>query len=158
MSPGSKPSRSPSFYSYSHEDEALRDQLAKHLSLLKRQGVIAEWHDRRIGAGEEWKGEIDKNLESARIILLLVSPSFLASDYCYDIELKRAIERHDEGEARVIPIILRPVDWKGASFAKFAALPRDERPVTLWSDRDEAFLDVAVGIRRAVEAMRNSAR
>ena len=103
------------FYAYSHnaEDESLRDQLEKHLSLLKRQGIIAGWHDRQIGAGEEWKGQIDRNLESAQVVLLLISPSFLASDYCYDIEMKRAIERHDHGEAKVVPIILRPVDWRG---------------------------------------------
>jgi hypothetical protein len=141
------------FYSYSHEDEVLRDQLAKHLSLLKRQGVIASWHDRMIGAGADWKGAIDKNLDEAYIILLLISPSFLASDYCYDIEMKRAIERHDGGTAIVIPVILRSVDWQGSPFARFQVLPKDGKPVTLWSDRDEAFTDVAKGIRRAVEAI-----
>jgi hypothetical protein len=141
------------FYSYSHEDEPLRDQLAKHLSLLKRQGVIAAWHDRMIGAGDEWKGEIDKNLEEAQVILLLISPSFLASDYCYDIEMKRAIERNEAGAARVIPVILRSVDWQGSPFARLQVLPKDGKPVTLWPDRDEAFTDVAKGIRRAVEAM-----
>ena len=138
------------FYAYSHnaEDESLRDQLEKHLSLLKRQGIIAGWHDRQIGAGEEWKGQIDRNLESAQVVLLLISPSFLASDYCYDIEMKRAIERHDHGEAKVVPIILRPVDWGGAPFDKLQVLPSDGKPVTLWQDRDEAFKNVAVSIRR----------
>ena len=138
------------FYSYSHEDESLRDELAKHLSLLKRQGVIAEWHDRRIGAGDEWKGAIDKNLDEAHIILLLVSASFLASDYCWDVETKRALERHDKGEAKVIPVILRPVDWKGAPFGKLQALPKDGKAITSWQNRDEAFTDVAVGIRTAI--------
>jgi DNA-binding MarR family transcriptional regulator len=146
------------FYSYSHRDESLRDELEEHLSLLRRQGIIAGWHDRRIGAGEEWKGEIDRFLESSQVILLLVSPSFLASDYCYEIEARRAIERHEKGEARVIPVILRPVDWKGAPFAKLAVLPKGGEPVTSWKDRDEAFLDVAVGIRTAVEEMMARAR
>jgi hypothetical protein len=141
------------FYSYSHEDEALRDELAKHLSVLKRNGVISEWHDRRIGAGEEWKGSIDKNLEEAQIILLLVSSSFLASDYCWDVETKRAIERHDHGEAKVLPIILRPCDWQGAPFAKLQGLPKNAKAVTTWTNKDEAWTDVAVGIRRAVETM-----
>jgi hypothetical protein len=141
------------FYSYSHKDEDLRKELEDHLSLLRRQGVISGWHDRMIGAGEEWRGELDKNMDEAQIILLLISPSFLASDYCYDIETKRALERHDKGEATVIPVLLRPVDWEGAPFARLQGLPIDLRPVTTWTNKDEAFMNIAKGIRRAVEAM-----
>ena len=139
------------FFSYSHKDERLRDKLEEHLANLKRQGVIAGWHDRKIGAGREWAGEINKHLESAQIILLLVSSSFLASDYCHDVELKRALERHERGEARVIPIILRPVDWHGAEFGKLQALPKDAKPVTKWGNRDEAFKNVAEGISKATK-------
>ena len=146
------------FYSYSHKDEELRKELEDHLSLLRRQGVISGWHDRMIGAGEEWKGQLDKNLEEAQIILLLISPSFLASDYCYDIETKRALDRHDKGEATVIPILLRPVDWEGAPFARLQGLPIDLRPVTTWTNKDEAFKNIAQGIRRAIEGMRNGTR
>jgi len=147
-------------YSYSHKDEALRDELEEHLSLLKRQGYIVGWHDRRIGAGKEWKDQLDKNLEEAQIILLLISPSFLASDYCYDIETKRALERHDKGEATVIPVLLRPVDvdWEGAPFARLQGLPIDLRPVTTWTNKDEAFKNIAQGIRRAIEGMRDGIR
>ncbi|HEU0174048.1 MAG TPA: TIR domain-containing protein [Blastocatellia bacterium] len=137
------------FFSYSHKDEELRDQLSNHLSTLKRNQFITAWHDRRIGAGTEWTSEIDERLDAADIILLLISSDFLASDYCYDVEVKRAMERHDGGEARVIPVILRPVDWKGAPFGKLQALPRDARPVTEWPNRDQAFLDIAQGIRAA---------
>ena len=146
------------FYSYSHEDESLRDELAKHLSSPKRQGIIAEWHDRRIGAGDEWKGAIDENLEEAQIILLLVSSSFLASDYCWDVETKRALERHNIGDAKVIPIILRPCDWHGAPFGQLQALPKDAKAVTTWTNKDEAWTDVALGIRRAVESMTAKSR
>ena len=139
------------FLSYAHEDENLRDELAKHLKLLERQRVISAWYDRQITAGTEWKGQIDNHLETAKIILLLVSADFLASDYCYDVELKRAMERHEAKEARVIPIILREVDWKGAPFGKLQALPRNAEPVTNWSNPDPAFADIARGIRRAVE-------
>ncbi len=142
------------FYSYSHKDEALRDELEEALALLKRQSFIAAWHDRKIGAGEEWRNQLDKNLEEADVILLLISPPFLASDYCYDIETKRALERHDRGEAKVIPVLLRPVDWEGSPFARLQGLPIDLRPVTTWPNRDEAWKDVARGIRRAVEAMK----
>jgi len=141
------------FYSYSHKDEELRKELEEHLALLRRQGFVSGWHDRMIGAGEEWKGQLDKNLEEAQIILLLISPSFLASDYCYDIETKRALDRHDNGEATVIPILLRPVDWEGAPFARLQGLPIDLRPVTTWPNRDEAFRNIAQGIRRVVEGM-----
>ncbi len=141
------------FFSYSHRDEQLKDELLKHLSLLRRGNVIAAWHDRKIGAGREWANEIDSHLNSARIVLLLVSADFLASDYCYDTEMKKAMERHDLGEARVIPVILRKVDWNRAPFAKLNALPRDGKPVTSWPDRDEAFADVAEGIREEVEKL-----
>jgi parallel beta-helix repeat protein len=140
------------FFSYSHKDEQLRDELAKHLSAMRRQGVIAEWHDRKITAGNEWAGEIDENLNRADIILLLISADFIASDYCYDVELKRAMARHEAGSARVIPIILRPVDWSGEAFSKLQALPKDAKPVVQWPTLDEGFVDVARGIRAAVEA------
>jgi hypothetical protein len=141
------------FYSYSHKDEGLRDELKAALSGLRRQGVIAEWHDRRIGAGTEWAGQIDRNLEAADIILLLVSADFLDSDYCWDVETKRAMERHEAGAARVIPVILRSCDWHTAPFGKLQALPRDGKPVASWTNRDEAFTDVARGIRETVKAL-----
>lgn len=141
------------FFSYSHADERLRDELATQLSMLKRQKLITMWYDRDISGGTEWKDKIDTHLETAEIILLLVSPAFMASDYCYDKEMMRAMERHENKEARVIPIILRPVDWKGAPFSKLQALPRDAKPVTLWSNQDEAFYNIAKGIRKVVEEL-----
>ncbi|MDZ7960941.1 MAG: TIR domain-containing protein [Aulosira sp. DedQUE10] len=144
------------FFSYAHKDEALRDELATHLSLMKRQGVIQAWHDRDISAGSEWANAIDDNLEVADIILLLVSANFLASDYCYDKEMTRAMERHETKQARVIPIILKPTDWNGAPFGKLQALPRNAKPVTIWTDQDEAFLDITQGIRRVVEDIAKS--
>lgn len=139
------------FISYSHTDEKLRDQLLIHLALLARQGIITSWHDRRITAGDEWSSEIDKHLDTAQVILFLVSADFLASDYCYGVEVKRAMERHEAGEARVIPIILRASNWGGAPFAKLQALPKDARPVTAYADRDKAFMEVAKGIKSVVE-------
>ena len=144
------------FFSYSHKDEALRDELATHLSLMKRQGVIEAWHDRNISAGSEWENAIDENLNDADIILLLVSANFLASEYCYDKEMTRAMERHETKEARVIPIILKPTDWNGAPFGKLQALPKNAQPVTRWQDQDEAFLDITKGIRRVAEDIAKS--
>lgn len=141
------------FFSYAHEDEKLRDQLAKHLRILEREGVITGWHDRKISAGTDWAGEIDKHLNTARIILLLISVDFLYSDYRYGVELKRAMERHATGEAHVIPVILRPVEWHREPFGNLKPLPLDGKPVTRWQDRDEAFLNIAQGIRAAVEQL-----
>ena len=141
------------FYSYAHEDEELRDELVKHLANLRRQGVITEWYDREISAGKEWDEEIGLHLDSARVILLLISPDFMNSDYSNDVEVKRAMERHEAGDARVIPIILRPVDWEGAPFSKLQSLPSDVMPVTLWENQDEAFLDVTRGIRKAIQEL-----
>jgi hypothetical protein len=141
------------FFSYSHRDEKLRDKLEKHLSILKRHAAVRSWHDRKIGAGTEWKGQIDEHLNTAGLILLLVSDDFLASDYCWDVEVKRAMGRHEVGATRVIPVILRQCDWKRAPFGALQALPKDGRPVTSWSNRDEAFYNVATGIRAAVEEL-----
>ena len=139
------------FYSYAHEDELLRGELEKHLSLLHRQGLISEWHDRQILAGDEWAADIDQHLETASIVLLLISSDFLASHYCYDIEMKRALERHQRGEVRVIPIILRPCDWRTSPFARLQCLPRDGKAITTWQNPDEAFLAIADGLRRVIE-------
>ena len=138
------------FCSYAHEDEHLLKKLETHLSLLKRQGLIVTWHRRQITAGTDWTQAIDTHLNSASVILLLISPDFLASDYCYGTEMRRALERHKANEACVIPILLRPVDWHGAPFAHLQTLPTHAKPVTTWSDRDQAFVDVAAGIRRVI--------
>jgi len=116
------------FCSYAHEDESWLRKLETHLSLLKRQDLISLWYDRLIVPGADWTKSIDTHLETASVILLLVSADFLASDYCYGIEMKRALERQEAGEARVVPILVRPVDWKGAPFAHLQALPTDAKP------------------------------
>jgi len=137
------------FFSYSHRDESLRNELETHLSVLKRQGVIQTWHDRRIIAGSEIDSSISENLENARIILLLVSSYFLASDYCYDIEMSRAMEKHQEGSARVIPVILHPCDWQNAPFGALRATPTDGKPVSMFANQHEAFAIIARDFREA---------
>ncbi len=142
-------------YCYAHDDEPLKEELDKQLSTLKRQGLIKAWHDRDIGVGEEWKRKIDTHLNNSSVILLLISASFMASDYCYSVEMKRAIERHDAGEARVIPIILRPVDWEDAPFNKLQILPTNGKPIISSSrvHQDEAFLEIVLGIKKAVKEL-----
>ena len=115
------------FFSYSHADENLRDQLETHLSALRRQEIISSWHDRRITAGTEVGSAIDSHIDTADVILLFISPDFIASDYCYVREMKRALERHQKSEARVIPVILQPCDWHDLPFGKILATPMDGR-------------------------------
>jgi len=123
---------------------------------LRAQGVLSEWHDRRIGAGTPWREAIERNLDTAHIILLLVSPDFLASPYCFEVEAQRALQRHRAGTARVIPVLLRPTDWEAAPFAKLQAVPSKAKPVVSWSNREAAFADVARHIRLACEELRET--
>lgn len=104
-----------------------------------------------IGAGTEWEGAITRQLNEARVILLLISADFIQSKYCYDVEMARALERHDQREALVVPIILRAVSLKGTPFAKLQALPRDAKPIVTWPDRDTAFVDVTDGLRNTIQ-------
>ena len=138
------------FCSYSRKDEEHLNELRDSLRGLERQGLIRWWHDREIVPGWEWEEEIDKHLRTTDVVLFLVSRAFMASDYVYEHEISKAVERHELGEARVIPIMVRPADWEWASFGKLQALPKDAKPITSWPDQDEAWLDVVRGIRRAV--------
>jgi hypothetical protein len=139
------------FLSYAREDESLLRELETHLSSLKRQGLISTWYDRKIVAGANWANVIDQHLEQASLILLLVSADFLASDYCYQVEMKYAIARHEAGEAHVVPIVIRPCDWSHTPFAIFQCLPRDGKAITTWHDRDLAWNDVTRSIRQVIE-------
>ncbi|HKE01776.1 MAG TPA: toll/interleukin-1 receptor domain-containing protein, partial [Planctomycetota bacterium] len=141
------------FFAYSHADEKLRDQLEVHLKMLQRQDVIRTWHDREIGAGLDIDEAISDQLATADLVLLLVSPHFLASDYCYKTEMQRALTRHRAGEARVIPVILEPSDWQGAPFGKLRATPPDGKPIATFTNLNEGFLAVARDIRKAAKDM-----
>jgi len=143
----------PLFLSYAHEDESFLRKLKVHLSLLKRQGFISTWHDRQIVPGANWAEAIDEHLEQASIIVLLVSPDFLASDYCYQVEMLRALARHQTGQARLLPVLIRPCDWEEAPFAHLQILPTGAKPIATWENRDQAFLNVVAGIREAIQAL-----
>lgn len=142
------------FYSYSHKDKSYQGKLKTHLSVMRRQGFISEFSDQDIMPGQVWTDEINKHLKTADVILLLVSPDFMESDYCYTMEMEYAIQRHENGEAYIIPIILRPCDWKHSPLGKFQALPYRAKPVVRWTPQDEAFNDIAQGIRKVVNNLR----
>jgi hypothetical protein len=128
-------------------------QLEAHLSMLKREGGISTWCNRQLMPGTDWAGVLDRRLEQALLILLLVSADFLASEYCYQVEVQRALELHEAGRALLVPVIVRPVDWKHAPFAHLHALPAAGRAITAWGNRDKAFVDVVSGIREAVREL-----
>ncbi len=138
------------FYSYAPEDRRLRDALEKHLSSLKRQGIITGWHDGEIRAGSEWETMLKKHLATSDLILLLISADFIASDYCYCIEMEQALERHERGEAHVIPILLRPADTHGLPFARLQFLPVDGKPITRQKNKDYAFAKIAETLRALI--------
>jgi len=138
------------FFSYAHEDEELMDVVRLQLVVHERLGEIVKWHDRMIPAGNEWKNQIDHRIEQAHVILLFMSPNFLASRYCYEIEGEIALRRHRERSATVIPIVLRACDWTITPFGQLQGLPKDGIPITQWPDRDQASLDVARGIMESI--------
>lgn len=139
------------FISYSHGDEPYRERLEINLTLLQRQGLIESWHDRRICAGDDWDHAISAELEAADVVLLLISADFLASDYIWERELNRAMVRHEAGDVRVIPILIRHCDLEGTPFQKLQAVPAKMRPVNSWTDPDEAWAEVTRAIRMVVD-------
>jgi TIR domain-containing protein len=118
-----------------------------------REGILVKWYDREIRAGQEWNPLIKKKLLSSHIILLLVSPDFMESRYCYNLEMKEALARHEKGQAVVIPVILRPCLWQDTPIGKLQALPKDGKPITNWSKIDDATLNVASGIVEVVRRL-----
>jgi len=138
------------FISYSHKDEEHKEALNEHLAMLKRNNIIDTWHDRKISPGQDWSKEISKNLEQSELILFLISPSFLSSDYCFNLEMKRAMEMHKEGKTQIIPILIRACDWSESELSAFQAVPKDAKPITSWSNHDEAWLDAIKGIRQHI--------
>ena len=140
-------------FCYAHKDKALLDELERHLGTLKRLGQITTWHDREILPGGEWKHEINSQLLTADIALLLISPNFISSNYCYSVEMQRVLRRRELRKVHVVPIILRPVDWKDTPISDLQVLPTDGKPITKWRNRDEAFQDVVRGLRKVIEIL-----
>ena len=141
------------FVSYSHQDEALKNELLKHLSPLKRLNLIDDWHDRKISAGDHWDTAIFDALKDADIVLLLVSIDFINSRYCYDVEMNNALDRERKGEVVVIPVIARNCMWKSTDFARLQATPTDGKAIASWPDRDEALTVVAQKIQEVAERL-----
>lgn len=152
MHANATPSKSVSiFYCYAREDSTLQEDLEHHLSSLRWQGLITESHNFDISPGQEWEKEVADRLDKADIILLLISKDFMASYYIYEVQMRRAIERHRAGTARVIPILLRPVGWEDTPFSTLQVLPSNKKSVTEWGNsKDRAYVDIYQGIKRVV--------
>lgn len=141
------------FFSYAHEDEKLMDKVRRQLIVFEREKRIVKWHDRMILPGSNWKSQIDDRLLRAKIILLFMSPHFIESKYCYEIEGKEALRRHDAGGAVVIPIVLRPCAWDASPFGQLEALPEDAKAISTWHNVDSVSLDVARGVMSRVDEL-----
>jgi TIR domain len=144
---------SKAFISYSHKDEKALDRLHTHLAMLSRENLITAWYDREILAGDDIAHEISSKLRDTDLFLPLVSPDFLGSNYCYEQEMGNALKRHEDGTLRVIPIILEPCDWKTSPLGKLKALPKDGKPISLWTNENVAYLDVVTELRRLIGAL-----
>ena len=131
------------FISYAYQDEKLEQQLYKHLRPLVRNGVIRTWDARQIQAGTERNEELIENFNQADIILCLISPDFIDSDYCYLFQGQTALQRQKEGKVRVIPILLRSAAWKSTIFGTFQIIPRNGDPIAIQRSRDHIFAEIA---------------
>jgi hypothetical protein len=141
------------FISYSHRDEKALDRLHTHLAVLRRENLITAWYDRAILAGGEIDREVLSNLNDSDLFLAVVSPDFLASNYCYEREMENALKRHEQGTLRVIPIILEPCDWKSSPLGKLKALPKDGKPISIWTNENVAYFDVVTELRHLTGAL-----
>lgn len=144
------------FFSYSHRDEDLRDELQIHLTSLQRQGILDTWHDRRIEAGDDFVKSISENLDSADIILLLVSPYFISSNYCYEVEMQHALAKHEKNQSIVIPVILHPCDWHNLPFGHLLATPKDGKPISKFPNIHDGFLDVTLAVKNVISKINAS--
>ncbi|GCE06990.1 HEAT repeat domain-containing protein [Dictyobacter aurantiacus] len=139
------------FYSYAQQDDEWRKKLDIHLTALQRQGIITSWHRQQVIAGAEPAREIERQLEEAHLILLLVSPDFIASEHCYGNELAQALQRHEQGYARVIPILVRSTDWQSTPFGHLRPLPTNGKPAKTWKDQEAALVDIVQGIKNVID-------
>lgn len=141
------------YISYSRADDRMKRSLLTHLAALRRRGFVEIWDDNNIVAGKDWRSIIDDRLHRADIIVALISPNYLASDWCMEIEAPVAVRRAEGGEARLIPVLLKKCDWHYSVFSKFSVLPKNSKPINEWSKREKAYYEVASGVMGAVEEL-----
>ena len=143
------------FLSYAHEDEAYKTELDKHLAVQKRGEKIQVWNDRELKAGKFIHDEIDEHLTESDLIILLLSADFFDSEYCYCVEMQKAIQLNEKGENIIIPVIVRPCDWLDSPLKQIVALPQDGKPINMWENQDEAYMNIVQGIKEAIAEIQN---
>ena len=137
------------FISYSHQDESWFDLLKIHIAPLIRKGDLSIWSDHEVLAGQPLNSEISKNMESAELFLLLLSPAYFASDYCMNVELNHALVRHQSDDVKIVPIIVEACNWQSISeLNDLKIIPKDAKPISNWKDRNTAFVEVVEEIDR----------
>ncbi len=136
------------FISYSHADERYLDRLHKHMSMLQRDGDIETWTDHRIVPGAKLNDSVMTALKTSDLFIALVSPDYLASNYCYEKEFQEALRRAEAGELHIVAVIVEPCDWLSSPFSQFMALPKDGKPISEWTNANVAYLDVVAGLRK----------
>ncbi|MEK7408894.1 MAG: toll/interleukin-1 receptor domain-containing protein, partial [Acidobacteriota bacterium] len=147
------------FCSYSHRDRNLKEALEAHFASLRLAGRISDfWSDDEITAGTEFDPLIRRELEAAHIILLLLSADYFNSHYCWNIEAQAAMELHDGAKARVVPVLLRHVNWQVTPIKKYSVLPKNLTPATAWQDQDAVFRHVVEEVDRVVEEVLTTTR
>ncbi len=145
------------FIAYSREDAEILKKLRTNLKVLERTQNVNVWYDGEIEAGSDWEKSIKTHLYTADIILLLVTENFIASDYCYDVEMKEALSLHDQDKVRSIPIIAKECLWQDTPFARLQALPEDGKALTSsdWSNPNRPYLNVVEELRSICQDIRN---
>jgi hypothetical protein len=146
------------FISYAHRDEKLKERFLVHLGALKRKRLVGVWHDRMLRPGEHLDRTIESELARADLVILLVSPDFINSDYCTEKEMQRAFARAKDGRGNVAAVILKqcawrdiPIDNEGGRLGDFLVTPRDGKPVAQWpGGQDEALASVVEDIKRLI--------
>jgi hypothetical protein len=141
------------FLSSARSDQSLLDKLVEHLSIMEREGLIHLWNDCNVSPGIDWRSLVRSHLQIAQLILFLISPAFITSDFWDSQEMEDLLKRHERGEVRIIPILLRPVEWNKAPLNSLQVLPLNKEPVTCWRHREKAFLDIAQGVRAAIKEL-----
>ncbi|RYD52603.1 MAG: toll/interleukin-1 receptor domain-containing protein [Sphingobacteriales bacterium] len=136
------------FISYSHKDEAFLDRLHTHLAQLRRDGILSTWTDEQIPAGSQLDQIISRELESAQVFIALLSPDYIASNYCYEKEFESALKRVEAGDLIIVPIILESCEWLSTPFGKFKALPKDGKAISTWQNANTAFLNITQELRK----------
>jgi hypothetical protein len=144
------------FISYCHADQQLVIQFKKSISMLEREMNIEFWYDRAMAPGDEWEKMIHNELNHADLVILVVTNDFLSSQPCYEIEMKRALERQAKGATVVVPIIFRACRWQGAPFAAFEVLPTGSLAIESWHNKDEAFASVAADLEALILRIQQS--